>query len=157
MVAHAVKEAVIIVVVAAGLALAVYAARPDKIGLSPPAGGSRADAPVAGEGILEITLADAWRHYEAQNAIFADARHATDYAAGHIRGAISMNPADPQAWLGDVLASTDAPTLIITYCDGESCHLATELAEILSLNGFENVRYLKNGWTRWRDSGHPVE
>ena len=51
----------------------------------------------------------------------------------------------------------DPAKVIITYCDGEDCHLAPALAELLFFNGFNNVRYLRNGWTRWREGGFPVE
>ena len=69
----------------------------------------------------------------------------------------SAGSADEDTWLSDFLAATDAATGIVAYCDGEECHLASELAELLSFNGFINIRYLRNGWTRWREGGFAVE
>jgi 3-mercaptopyruvate sulfurtransferase SseA len=45
---------------------------------------------------------------------------------------------------------------IITYCDGERCPLSRELAEALRVEGVENVRELRNGWTLWQEQGLPT-
>lgn len=158
MMKQAIKEAVILSIVAVVLAAAVYVVRPDKVGLAPgtvdDAGGQPATAE---QGFAEISIDDARRHFGEKGVIFADARHPADYEAGHIQGAVNLYASEPDAWLTDVLAGVDPQDLIIAYCDGEDCHLATQLAELLVLNGFENVTYLKNGWTRWRESGYPID
>jgi rhodanese-related sulfurtransferase len=158
MVKQAAKEAFFLILAAVGIALAVYAVRPDKIGLMP-AAVNEGNVPqsTADSGFSEISIEDAVRLYEEKSAIFADARHAADFEAGHIKGAVNLNTADQGIWLSDFLAATDPATVIVTYCDGEDCHLAPALAELLFLNGFNNVRYLKNGWTRWREGGFPME
>ena len=158
MVKQSVKEAFILVLVAVAIALAVYAVRPDKIGTIPAAGisGNVPQTPQQG-GIAEIPIDDALRRFEEKKAIFADARHKADFDAGHIKGAVHLYTDEQDVWLSGFLTVTDPSAMIITYCDGEACHLATELAELLSINGFDNVRYLRNGWTRWRDGGFPVE
>jgi rhodanese-related sulfurtransferase len=158
MIRQAVREAAILLIAAIGIALAVYAVRPDKIG-SKPFTAERGMAPqsTATSGYSEISLDVAMRLYHENQAIFADARHAADYEAGHIKGALHLFPADQDAWLPDLVSTTDTRIAIVSYCDGEDCHLATELAELLYLNGFENVYYLKNGWTQWRENGLPVE
>lgn len=155
---NAVKEAVILTLAAVAIALSVYALRPDKIGAPPPVQGSSPAPPsdTAG-GVAEITLDDAVQRWETGGAVFADARHPDDFAAGHIRGAVSLYAEDPDRWLPSFLADTDPTAVIITYCDGEQCHLATHLAELLSLNGFETVYYLKDGWSRWQAGGHPSD
>jgi rhodanese-related sulfurtransferase len=158
MITQAVKEAIVLVAVALGLALAVYALRPDKIGSVRQSPDPTATPQTQSETDLsEITLSEAFSRFKTGDAIFADSRHPADYEAGHIQSALNLTATDPDAWLSGFLAATDPATLIITYCDGDACHLATDLAELLALNGFENVRYLKNGWTRWRESGYPIE
>lgn len=158
MVKQAAKEAFILILAATAIALAVYAARPDKIGVIPTAinQGTAGKSPTE-SGFSEIPIEDAVRRYEDKSAIFADARHGADFEAGHIKGAAHLYTADQDIWLPEFLATTDPTAVIVTYCDGEDCHLATELAELLFFNGFDNVRYLKNGWTRWRDGGFAVE
>jgi len=158
MVKQATKEALILILAAVGISFAVYVIRPDKIGVAPAVvnPGNVRQSP-ADSGFSEITMEDAVRLYEKKGAIFADSRHAADFEAGHIKGAVHLYAADQEIWLHEFLAAIDPEKVIITYCDGEDCHLAQALAELLSLNGFDNVRYLRNGWTRWRDGGFPVE
>jgi 3-mercaptopyruvate sulfurtransferase SseA len=45
---------------------------------------------------------------------------------------------------------------VITYCDGERCTLSRDLAEALRVEGVENVRELRNGWTLWQEHGLPT-
>jgi thiosulfate sulfurtransferase len=158
MLKNAAREALIITLAAVGIALAVYAVRPDKIGNpSPPSATDATQKPAGEVGYREMAIEDALRWFEDGGAIFADARHAVDFAAGHIKGAVHLSVDEQESWLPDFLATTDPATVIITYCDGEACHLATQLAELLFYNGFDRVYYLKNGWTRWRESGLPIE
>ena len=158
MVKQATKEAVVLIFVAVGIALAVYAVRPDKIGILPAAVNGDSGQPSSAEnGFSEISIEEAVRLYDEKKAIFADARHVADFEAGHIKGAVHLVTADQEIWLADFLAATDPSTVIVTYCDGADCHLAPALAELLFFNGFIHVRYLKNGWTRWRAGGYPVE
>jgi rhodanese-related sulfurtransferase len=158
MLKQATKEALILIVTAVAIALAVTAIRPDKIGInSISINQDVARQSLVEKGFSEISIADARRLHEEQGAIFADARHAADFAAGHIQAAVNLYAGDPDVWLPDFLAATDPATVIVTYCDGEDCHLAPALAELLFFNGFDHVRYLQNGWTRWREGGFPVE
>lgn len=158
MLKHAVREALILILAAVGIALAVYTIRPDKIGTPPMAVTSDVvEQSSAKSGYSEISIKDALRLYEENSAIFADARHGVDFFAGHIKGAVNLFVDEQEVWLPDFFATTDPATVIVTYCDGEDCHLAPTLAELLIVSGFEKVYYLENGWTRWRESGFPVE
>ena len=155
MMRQALKEAVILCFVAVGIAVVVYGVRPDKIGPPPTADSAGPIAPAAG--YAEISLDEAVRLFQEGDAIFIDARHAADYEAGHIKGARNLSAADQGAWMSDFLSTTDPATVIVTYCDGQECHLAPDLAELLFFNGFDKVYYLTNGWTRWQEQGLPVE
>ena len=157
MVKQAVKEALILVGVSVGVALLVYWVRPDKIdSVSSGRDHEMASANAVTDPIRDISLNEAVRHFNERSAIFVDARHQADFDAGHIQGALNLYLADQEMWLSDFVASTDPAEVIITYCDGEACHLAPELAEFLFFNGFDEVCYLKNGWSVWKDGGHPV-
>jgi rhodanese-related sulfurtransferase len=154
----AAKEAFILIGTAVAVALAVYAVRPDKIvRLTAAVDQETVPPPLTESGYAEISLEDALRLYEDGRSIFADARHPADFEAGHIKGAVNLYTSDQTVWLPDFLAATEPTAMIVTYCDGENCHLAQALAELLFLSGFDDVRYLKNGWTRWRDGGFPSE
>jgi rhodanese-related sulfurtransferase len=151
-------EAVVLILAAAGIAIAIHAIRPDRIApiSDRPAGGA-AQTVQQIPGGREISIEEARQLFHEKSVVFADARQRADYEAGHIQGAVHLDAAEPDAWLPEFLPATDPATRIVTYCDGESCPLAEELAELLRLNGFENVATLKNGLTRWRQSGLPVE
>lgn len=153
-----IKEATILILAAVGIAIAIHIIRPDRIApvVDRPNGG---DVQTIQQtlGVREISVEEARHLFKEEGVLFADSRHRADYEAGHIQGAVNLNVTEPDAWLPDFIPATDPATRIVTYCDGESCPLAEELAELLVLNGFENVGYLKNGLTRWRESGLPVE
>lgn len=158
MVKQTVKEALILIFIAVGIALAVYAVRPDLMARPPasvnqPAG----ELPTTESSFAEISIEEAARLYEEESVIFVDARHADDYEAGHIKGAVNLYAMDQDTWLSGFLYATDPTFTIVTYCDGESCHLATELAELLYMNGYNNIFYLRNGWSQWREGGFPTE
>jgi rhodanese-related sulfurtransferase len=158
MLKQAAKEAAVIILAAIVIGAAVYAVRPDKIGPRPTADAvGEAGEAVGEEGVSIISLDEAHRLHQEKKALFVDARHGVDYDAGHIKDAVNLVLADSEIWLANFIDDRDPQTLIITYCDGEHCHLAPELAEFLFFNGFDHVFYLENGWSRWRDSGYPVE
>jgi len=155
---QSIKEALVLVLAALVLSVTVYAIRSDKIDpIAATPNDSAADPSSAVETGREITIEEARHLFNAKGVLFADARHRADFEAGHIQGAVHLSVAEPDAWLSDFLSATDPLAPIVAYCDGNDCQLARDLAELLFLNGFENARYLKNGWTRWRERGFPVE
>ncbi|MEJ2658258.1 MAG: rhodanese-like domain-containing protein, partial [Desulfobacterales bacterium] len=56
-----------------------------------------------------------------------------------------------------VTKNIPADATIITYCDGETCELSHHLANFLIDAGFNNVRILVNGWTKWKNADLPIE
>ncbi len=158
MVNQTAKEAILLLLIAVGIAGAVYAIRPDKIAsLDAPATDAASEVSAAEAGYREISIEAAWDLFEDGDAIFADSRHRADFEAGHIQGAVHLHAADAEVWLPDFLSATNPLTPIVTYCDGEDCPLAQELATLLALNGFETIHYLENGWAQWQEKGLPVE
>ena len=152
------KEALILILVAVGVALTVHMIRPDTIRLIPSAiENSISQSVQPGTDGLEISIEDAFVHHRNNSAIFADARHPADFEAGHIQGAVHLYVNDQEIWLPQFVSATDSQALVITYCDGEDCQLARQLVELLQINGFASVRYLNNGWTRWQEKGLPVD
>jgi len=79
------------------------------------------------------------------------------YAAGHIKGAISL-PWKSQIALEDVF-SLKEDQLIITYCDcgpgeADSSNVADQLIQF----GYPNVKVLKDPSIKgWRAAGYPME
>ncbi len=137
-------------------ALAVNAIRPDGIALIPKPEAEHAVVLESGERI-DIPLEAARQGWEAGEVQFLDSRPASQYAEGHIEGAISL------PWLSfDQHADRVLPVLrenatLITYCDGVNCSLSKDLAKVLIDFGFPEVRVLVDGWSVWKEAGLPTE
>jgi rhodanese-related sulfurtransferase len=110
----------------------------------------------AGESLV-IALEQAGRLFEQDAAVFVDARPQSQYAQGHIRGALSLPWQEVHRYFVETADRLDGPKTIVAYCDGESCDLSHQLALFLKEMGFENVRVLVNGWTVWQRAGLPTD
>jgi rhodanese-related sulfurtransferase len=150
-----IREAALILTVAVAVALIVNALRARGLVLLAP--GLPAAGTDAAPDRHEISLADAVRRHTEKSAIFADARPAADYAAGHIPGALSLPAEEWKAWAAGFIAATEPETVIITYCEGAQCLLSKSLAEKLIDLGYVNTRYLADGWGQWKANRLPVE
>jgi rhodanese-related sulfurtransferase len=106
---------------------------------------------------LDITLIEAKKLFLQEAAIIIDARPNDDYEKGHIRGARSLPWHDVDQRFMEVTKDISVDTPIITYCDGETCELSHNLADFLLELGFNNVRILANGWTKWQNADLPIE
>jgi rhodanese-related sulfurtransferase len=109
------------------------------------------------QGFVSISLDEASAYFNAGTALFADARPRKAYQAGHIPGAMSMDPTEFDSWSGNFFSQFPADTLIVTYCDGARCSLSAELAEKLRSLGYEKVLIFKDGWGMWDAARLPVE
>ncbi len=106
---------------------------------------------------LAIPLAGAAKLFSAQLAVFIDARDEQEYADGHIKGALSLAWDDASERFPKIAGDIPSDKVIITYCDGEACHLSHDLAIFLRDKGFKNVWELVNGLTVWQEANLPVE
>ncbi len=104
----------------------------------------------------EIDLAKAWELFQA-GAPFADARFVEDYEKGHVEGAFwitteqFMNGNTPAA-----LEFLDKSSWIVIYCSGGNCDASHNLAQFMSLVGFNKCVIMKDGYQPWADAGHPT-
>ncbi|MFP4036759.1 MAG: rhodanese-like domain-containing protein [Desulfobacteraceae bacterium] len=106
---------------------------------------------------LVVSLEEARDLCMEKNAVFLDARSPEDYARGHIRCAQNVPWQSFEAYIDRIWSGIPEEAWVVTYCDGEHCSLGEDLARELTAMGYRNVRVLKNGWTRWREAGLPVE
>ena len=81
-----------------------------------------------------------------------DVRPASEYASGHVPGAINM----PLDKLDDQLGDFDSDKEIVAYCRGPHCVLAFDAVEKLRKQGFKASR-LEDGFPEWKIAGLPVE
>ncbi|MGA2404780.1 MAG: rhodanese-like domain-containing protein, partial [Syntrophobacteraceae bacterium] len=104
-----------------------------------------------------VSIEEARALFLTNGAVFVDARPEEAYRSGHIQGALNLPPDSIEEWLHGAGAQIPPDSLIITYCDGESCTLSKEAALQLSGKGYSHVRVLVNGWSAWQDAGLPTE
>jgi rhodanese-related sulfurtransferase len=114
-------------------------------------------------GLRFIALAEAADLFSRGLAVFIDSRTRTDYASGHIPGALSL-PLDEvkdtsgvQERLNQAPASLSPERTLVVYCEGEDCQTSLALAKLIHSQGFRDIRILMGGWAEWSAAGLPVE
>jgi rhodanese-related sulfurtransferase len=153
---RSIRQLALIVLAAAAIALISNHFRPAPLPLigdwSPEA---RLTSPSGRQ--MAISLDEAKNLFQSKGSVFIDARPLEEFTKGHIQGAISLPWHEAEQRVMDVTADFANNTVIITYCDGDTCDLSKDLALFLENLGFTNARVLVNGWTVWRNAGLPVE
>ena len=81
-----------------------------------------------------------------------DVRPATEFAAGHLPGAINVPVED----LGKGPAKFSKRREVIAYCRGPYCLLAVDAVALLRTKGYK-ARRLVGGFLEWKASGLPIE
>ena len=112
-----------------------------------------AKAPAPGR---EIGLASARQVHEDDGAVFIDARTRAEYAAGHIKGALSVPFAQRADELDELRRELPRSRPLVVYCDGGPCASAPALSAWLGSNGWRDVRVLSDGFPVWAAAGFPV-
>ena len=92
------------------------------------------------------------RRVRSDHVIVLDVRPTTEYAAGHIPGAVSVPLGDLEDRLDDLPADVE----IVAYCRGAYCVLAYDAVDRLTAAG-RTARRLHQGMLEWRLAGLPVE
>ncbi len=154
------KEAAIIILAAAVVALVVNSFRTQGLPLIGPddtLSGDNAGNSDDAIAIDEISMQRAMELYRADTVLFADARGGNKFNSGHIKGAVNLPEGQFDQWIGAFLENTDPGVTIITYCEGYYCPLEKKLALKLMMAGFENVYYLPDGWGNWNKFRMPIE
>lgn len=149
-------EAALICLIALVLAAASYIIRPHALPLISPAPGK---APAGGSDQLykRISFEQARELFTQRNALFADARPTIAYEAGHIQGAVHLDPNLFDQWADRLIAAYPPDQPIVAYCEGPRCNLSKELAEKLTWLGFEQVYYMVDGWGQWVAHEMPID
>lgn len=109
----------------------------------------------AGKGAdkLFVAVDEIKKAYDAkQDFVIVDARPQTDFAAGHIKGAINA----PYFEVEKYLSKLPKDKWIITYCACPHAE-AEQAARTLLKNGYTKVKVIDEGFFGWSDKGWPVE
>lgn len=85
------------------------------------------------------------------HVILVDVRPSSEYAAGHVDGAINIPVAD----LASRMSELPPDTNVVAYCRGPYCVMASTAVARMRRSGFAAVR-LEGGYPEWRDAGRPV-
>jgi rhodanese-related sulfurtransferase/DNA-binding transcriptional ArsR family regulator len=99
-----------------------------------------------------IRMRDLLRRARSSEVVILDTRPASEYAAGHIFGAISV----PVGELRRRLRQLPKDREYVAYCRGPYCVYADHAVEILRSKG-RQARRLLEGFPEWNAAGFPVE
>jgi rhodanese-related sulfurtransferase/predicted transcriptional regulator len=86
------------------------------------------------------------------DVVVLDVRPVPEYAAGHIRGAVSIPVDDLTSRLVEIPSGAD----VVAYCRGPYCVYADDAVRLLDENGFSAAR-LEDGFPEWATAGLPSE
>jgi len=153
---RALRQVPSLIVLAALMAIGVNQFRPDGIPLIGEWSAEARFSDAAGDSLV-ISLARAQQLFKRDTTLFLDARPHNQFVEGHIQGALSLPWHDVDAHIVDLFDRLAHAETIITYCDGESCHLSHELALFLKDMTPADVHVLVNGWAVWRQAGLPTQ
>jgi rhodanese-related sulfurtransferase len=104
-----------------------------------------------------ITRDQLTRRLQAGDVVLLDVRPEAEFAAGHIKGAISMPLSELDERVGDIPAGRQ----VVAYCRGPYCIYADDAVRTLRSQGFPAAR-LEDGYPEWAQAGlyvdarHPV-
>jgi rhodanese-related sulfurtransferase len=99
-----------------------------------------------------VRMEDLIRRVRSNDVVILDARPASEYAAGHIAGAISVPIDELQRRLKQLPRRKE----YVAYCRGPYCVYADRAVELLHASG-RRAKRLIEGFPEWRAAGFPVE
>jgi rhodanese-related sulfurtransferase len=147
-------RAVALVVVGAGLGLAVNAARPGGLRVGAFEAPAVCDQAEASGQPLEVEPDEAARLCGASDALIADARPASRFAEGHVAGAIHL-PCDATGSVAaDALSHLEGKRTIIVYGEGteDAQPVAASLRRRFHAPGVR-IAVLRGGFAAWNQAG----
>jgi rhodanese-related sulfurtransferase len=98
-----------------------------------------------------ITRDDLRTRLRDRDVVVLDVRPDAEYAAGHIRGAISIPIHELRSRLGDIPDGAE----VVAYCRGPYCVYADEAVRLLNKKGATAAR-LEDGFPEWAEARLPV-
>lgn len=125
-----------------------------------------ADTPQALAGAKVVTADDVIKASGAGGLII-DTRVASEYADGHIKGAVSVPYREKSDKAVNFDASQDEFNLaklpadktaaIIMYCNGSECWKSYKASTTAIKAGYTNIYWYRDGFPNWKSKGLPSE
>ncbi len=100
----------------------------------------------------ELGTLEAVRLINREDPLIIDVSNSTDFAKGHINGAVHMPPSRIEAGNQQLLKHKERPVLV--YC--QRGQVSPQMANRLVKLGFERVHALAGGLTQWVSDNQPV-
>jgi rhodanese-related sulfurtransferase len=104
--------------------------------------------------VLECTVDDVKKRLDkGDKFVLVDVREESEYAAGHLPGAVHMSKGVIERDVERVVP--DPATPLVLYCGGgfRSALAADNLLKM----GYTNVISMDGGWRGWTEKGYPTE
>lgn len=124
------------------------------------------EVPVALTGTKVVAAEDVVKAV-AGGAVLIDARVASEYAEGHIKGARSVPYGEKSAKTIAFDASQDQFDLtklpadksaaIVVYCNGPECWKSYKASVAAVKGGYSNIHWYRAGFPDWKSKGLPIE
>ncbi len=99
-----------------------------------------------------VSMKELLARMRSGNVVIVDTRPASEYAAGHIAGALSV----PVDLLKQRLKRLPKGKEYVAYCRGPYCVYADRAVEALVKSG-RRARRLRDGFPEWKGAGLPIE
>jgi rhodanese-related sulfurtransferase len=125
-----------------------------------------ADTPASLNGATVVSAEAVLAAHDAGTPII-DTRVASEYADGHIKGAISVPYREKSAKSVDFDASQDDFNLaklppnkaaaLVMYCNGPECWKSFKAATAAIKSGYTKILWYRDGFPQWQSKGLPVE
>ena len=104
--------------------------------------------------VKECTVADVKRRLDAgERFTLVDVREESEYAAGHLPGAVHMGKGVIERDIESKVP--DASTPLVLYCGGG--FRSALAADNIQKMGYTHVISMDGGWRDWTGSGYPTE
>ncbi len=150
------KRIGIILLVSGMVALVANAIHPRKIPWEQD-GSHQVETKAARQKIKAIPLSVALERFKAGQSVFVDARSTSDYATGHVAGAVSIPFDSFEEYFSSLAGLLDSGKELVVYCTNRECDDALLLASELQSMGCSNLVLYIDGFELWQKQDGPVE
>ena len=104
--------------------------------------------------VLECTVEDVKKRLDkGEKFVLVDVREESEYAAGHIPGAVHLSKGVIERDVEKAVPDPAAP--VVLYCGGG--FRSALAADNLQKMGYTNVSSMDGGWRGWTEKGYPTE
>lgn len=103
-----------------------------------------------------VDLKEAKRIFDEGLAVIMDARSPSDFAEGHIPGAINIPYDQLPDYLDTLAEEVPKEQRVMCYCWSPTCDFSDQLATELKFMGYKDVVVFTGGWEEWTAAGYPT-